>query len=69
MKSFLIRLDMKINGLTGGSPKETLSSRWGRGARRDCLVCSFLCSILNMFDENHCEKNIKEVPTNGSQDR
>lgn len=54
----LVSLDQLINTIFGGSPDETLSSRWGK-ARRDCKFCSFMCSILNVFEENHCEKSIE----------
>ena len=56
----LVAIDQLVNTILGGSPDETISSRLGKRQRRGCKVCSFLCNILNMFEENHCEKSIEE---------
>ena len=62
----LVAVDQLVNTIFGGSPDETLSSRWGKGARRGCKVCSFLCNILDVFEENHCEKSIEKDETKNS---
>ena len=50
----LLALDQYANTLLGGDPKETISSRLGRN--QDCLFCSLICLLLNIFDKDHCQK-------------
>jgi len=52
----LLALDQYANTLLGGDPKETISSRLGRGQARGCKLCYILCSFLNLFDKDHCKK-------------
>lgn len=59
----LVSLDQLANTITGGSPDETISSRLGKGERRGCKVCRFFCSILDIFDKDHCAKSIEEDET------
>lgn len=62
----LVSLDQLVNTIFGGSPDETLSSRWGKGTRRGCKFCSFMCRILNIFEKDHCEKSIERDETKNS---
>ena len=61
--NILIWLDQGLNTLTFGNPDETLSSRWGKGTRRDCKFCTLMCKILDLFDKGHCERYIEEDET------
>ena len=54
----LLALDQYANTLLGGDPKETISSRLGRGQASNCLICSLLCTFLNLFDPGHCKKSL-----------
>jgi hypothetical protein len=54
-------LDRAANALTGGSDKETISSRGGRGQaeglRRWCVICALIGWVFR--DPDHC-KNSRE---------
>lgn len=52
----LYALDIYANSLLGGDPRETISSRLGRGQIEGCLLCGLLCKFLNIFDADHCRK-------------
>lgn len=55
----LIALDHLCNSIIGGSPDETISSRMGRNlAKKDCVLCNFLCGLLNLIQKDHCVKAI-----------
>ena len=58
--NILISLDQLVNTLTFGNPDETLSSRWGKGARRECKFCTLMCKILDPIDPKHCANSIEE---------
>jgi hypothetical protein len=53
-------LDRAANALTGGSDKETISSRGGRGEaeglRRWCVICWIINRAFR--DRDHCKKAI-----------
>ena len=53
-----IALDQLGNAVTLGGPDETLSSRWGRAARRGSKFGRFNCWWLGKLDPGHCEKAI-----------
>jgi hypothetical protein len=58
--NLLVSIDQFINTLLGGFPDETLSSRMGKHvAKKDCPFCNFLCSLLNLFEKDHCIKSIE----------
>lgn len=58
--NILISVDQFFNAIIGGSPDETISSRMGKHlAKRDCMMCNFLCRLLNLVDKNHCVKSIE----------
>jgi uncharacterized membrane protein YbhN (UPF0104 family) len=59
--NILICIDQFINTLLGGFPDETLSSRMGKHVTKgDCIICSFICGFLNLFEKDHCIKNIEK---------
>ena len=63
--NLLITLDQFVNTLFMGDPDETISSRCGRAnlkneESKECTVCSFLCSLLNIFEADHCRKAIEK---------
>jgi len=62
----MIALDQLVNTVFNGNPDETISSRWGKGAMRECKFCTFMCTILNLIDPNHCEKSIEWDEHNGT---
>lgn len=58
--NLLIALDQLGNALAGGFPDETISSRAGKCARKGgSHFCHFLCRLLNLFQDNHCERSIE----------
>ena len=52
----LLVLDMLANGALGGSYDETISSRAGRMAQQGSVVAKAVCSILDVFEANHCAR-------------
>lgn len=53
--NLLVSIDQLFNTLLGGDPDMTLSGRMGRAIKENrCLLCKFICKILNKFDGNHC---------------
>jgi len=59
--NFLISIDQLANTILGGFPDETLSSRMGKRVRKgDCPFCTFMCKVLHLFEEGHCEKSIED---------
>src|SRR3972149_2127938 len=54
-----IAVDQLGNAITGGSPDETISSRWGRASRRGAWYGRAGCSFLGWLDPGHCEKAIQ----------
>jgi len=58
--NILISLDQLINTIFGGFPDETISSRAGKAQRKGKKWGIITCSILNKFENNHCEKSIEE---------
>ena len=62
----LVAIDQLFNTLLGGSPDETISSRLGKGERRGCKACRFVCRILDVLDKDHCSKSIEEDETNNT---
>lgn len=58
-----ISVNQLLNGLTGGDPDETLSSRWGRARReRGGHFAKMACGILDHFDPCHCDTSIEFLP-------
>lgn len=54
-------IDIFFNALTGGDPRETISSRMGKlVAKEKCVFCMLLCSLLNKIDPNHCQTSIDD---------
>lgn len=53
-------VDCLANALTGGDPRETISSRAGKalanGRRWACVLCRF----LNVFQKDHCIKSVDQ---------
>ena len=64
--NLLITFDQFVNTLFKGDPDETISSRCGRAnlkteaKTKECTVCRFLCSLLNIFEADHCHKAIEK---------
>ena len=57
--NWAILLDLAVNTLIGGSPRETLSSRMGKAIAEDrCYLCKGVCWLLDLVDPDHCEKAI-----------
>lgn len=54
-----IWMTQTLNVFTGGDPDEALSSRLGKGEKRGCKFCIFMCRMLDWFDANHCSKSIE----------
>lgn len=44
-----------------GHTDETISSVLGSNIKENrCILCHITCSILNLFDKDHCTKSIKD---------
>jgi len=56
--NLMIMLDQALNTILGGDPDETLSSRMGKRVDT-CILCRFLCNILNKIDKRHCKNSIE----------
>ena len=55
----LRNIDIFFNTVTGGDPRETISSRMGKLlAKHQCVFCKVVCNILNKIDPNHCQSSI-----------
>ena len=54
-----IGFDQFWNAVTGGSPDETISSRWGRASRRGAWYGRAGCAFLGWLDPGHCEKAVQ----------
>jgi hypothetical protein len=52
-----VGFDQLVNATSGGSEDETISSRAGRQATRNCGWRA-LCRILDAIDPGHCKKSI-----------
>lgn len=58
--NILISIDQFVNAVFGGDPDETMSSRMGKLiAARQCLICKFVCTLLDRLQINHCAKSIE----------
>jgi len=57
--NLLVSLDQFVNTLFGGYPDETISSRAAKAKRKKKKWGCILCKFLDIFDKNHCEKNIE----------
>lgn len=52
--------DQTLNAALDGSEDETISSRAGKAAREGKRWGCILCRLLNVFDNDHCQKTIEE---------
>ncbi len=57
IRNLLISIDQFVNTVLGGYPDETLSSRMGK--HQNCLICRFVCKLLDIVDKDHCKKSIE----------
>lgn len=53
--NMFIATDQWFNTLFGGAPDETISSRIDKN-KETCMLCRWMCDILNKIDPNHCQK-------------
>jgi hypothetical protein len=51
-----VGLDVFVNALIGGHPKETISSRAAKDRNRGRFLGCVLCKILDWIDKDHCDK-------------
>jgi len=63
--NILITLDQTANTILGGSPDETMSSRFGKWLALPhntwkWRVAYGICRTLHVIDKNHCIKSIEE---------
>lgn len=54
----MLGADRMANAVFGGSDKETISSRAGRGAQAGDRKWCLLCRVLDWFEKDHCNKSI-----------
>lgn len=57
--NLLLLLDQALNTLTGGDPRERVSSRAGKAMRKGRRWACILCGFLNWFERDHCIKSIQ----------
>ncbi len=50
--------DRLANAFFGGSDKETISSRAGRGTNEGVSGWCFLCRALDLVERGHCQKSL-----------
>jgi hypothetical protein len=51
--------DQVLNTILGGDPREELSSRMGKYMLENkCILCKYVCRLLDIFQFQHCEKSI-----------
>lgn len=55
----LIALDKYANSILGGHYNQTISHRLGVRMENGCKASKVACSILDCFDEGHCQKSIE----------
>lgn len=58
LMNWLIWLDCGGNTLLGGDPRETISSRLGKAARRGNRLAYIVCRCLHLLDARHCQDAI-----------
>jgi len=64
--NLLVAIDIVLNAVIGGDPGETISSRAGKGRRKDQPVHTFAANAIDtlfkaFFQEaNHCETSIQQ---------
>ncbi len=59
----LMNLFVEEGGYKFGNADETLSSVFGKNVKLGkCKLCRWICKILHLFDENHCERSIEIDP-------
>ena len=54
-----LAIDQLFNALLGGDPDESISSRAGKRQHTQKWAL-YLCKMLHIIDENHCDKYIEE---------
>lgn len=55
--NWIILLDLALNTLFAGDPKEPLSDRMGRDIEAGrCMLCRHVCRALDLFQKDHCIK-------------
>lgn len=55
--NYLYLLDLTINTIIGGDPRQTLSARMGRNiAEGRCHACRPICAALSWIQKDHCSK-------------
>lgn len=64
--NLLIALDQLLNTILSGDPDETISSRACKAQSAGKWWGCALCRFLDLFERDHCEKNIE--PDEGSND-
>ena len=55
-----VGFDQLVNVAANGHEDETISSRAGKAAREGKRWGCVLCRLLNVFDNDHCQKTIEE---------
>ena len=68
--NWLILLDLALNTLFAGDPKEPLSDRMGRDIEAGrCMVCRRVCWLLSLIQKDHCIKSWNERKAGRDQSR
>jgi hypothetical protein len=53
----LVGYDRIANAMTGGSDRETISSRANRGQQEGTVGWCLLCRLLDLIEQDHCNKS------------
>lgn len=68
--NWILLVDLIGNTLLGGDPRETLSSRMGKQMQEgDCVLCGWICYLLDRLDPDHCQASIDPHRGDGSGPR
>ncbi len=67
-RSFLLKIDKKVNGLLLGNPKQTISYRIGVLSENGNKVAILISFVLDCFDYGHCKRAIDDKDQNGKDE-
>ena len=69
-RNLLLTIDLMVNSITFGDPRETVSSVLGK-MKRDgtCKMCQIFCKILSIvfMEKEHCKNSIMEDVGRGTK--
>lgn len=64
IRNVLKGLDLFVNTLIGGEPRETISEAAGRLRDKGVLYGCVMCKFLDLFEKDHCDIARGKLPAN-----